>query len=326
MERLWSWVCRKKSSGFGACSTAEEVTEGIDASNITTIVTGATSGIGMETARVLALRGATVIIAARSKVRGEKAKVKIAEEVADAKIEVMELDLSSLASVRSFAAAFLSSNKPLHLLINNAGIFGYPFQLSADGIELQFASNHIGHFLLTNLLLEKMKATALESGIEGRIVIVSSAGHSMTYKSGIRFKNINNPSGHVRFKAYGQSKLANILHAKELARCLQEEGVKVTANSLHPGAIPTNIAQYYIKNIAPLAPLIFILRPFLKTVQQGAATTCYLALHPNMEGVSGKYFSDCNEDQPSAYGRDADLAKGLWEFSEEMTSTKLPQK
>ncbi|XP_049933041.1 short-chain dehydrogenase TIC 32, chloroplastic-like isoform X2 [Nymphaea colorata] len=144
MEWLRNWVCKKGPSGFGACSTAEQVTEGIDAFNITAIVTGATSGIGMETARVLALRGATVIIPARSKESGEKVKEKIVEQVADAKIEVMELDLSSLASVRSFAAAFLSSNKPLNLLINNAGIFGCPFQLSEDGIELQFATNHIG--------------------------------------------------------------------------------------------------------------------------------------------------------------------------------------
>ncbi|XP_031473615.1 short-chain dehydrogenase TIC 32, chloroplastic-like [Nymphaea colorata] len=321
MERLWSWVCRKGPSGFGACSTAEEVTEGIDASNITAIVTGATSGIGMETARVLALRGATVIIPARSKESGEKAKEKIVEEVADAKIEVMELDLGSLASVRSFAAAFLSSNRPLNLLINNAGIYGVPFQLSRDGIELQFATNHIGHFLLTNLLLEKMKATARESGIEGRIVIVASKVHSITYKSGIRFEKINNRLGYGPFYAYGESKLANILHAKELARRLQEEGAQVTVNSLHPGVIRTNIMRT-TKYLAVGASMVSF---FMKNAQQGAATTCYLALHPNTKGVSGKYFSDCNEDKPTAFGRDADLAKKLWEFSEKMISTKLPQ-
>ncbi|KAF3774454.1 Short-chain dehydrogenase [Nymphaea thermarum] len=319
MEWLRSWVCRKGPSGFGACSTAEQVTEGIDAFNITAIVTGATSGIGMETARVLALRGATVIIPARSKESGEQAKEKIVEKVADAKIEVMELDLSSLASVRSFAAAFLSSNKPLNLLINNAGIFGCPFQLSEDGIELQFATNHIGkhvnvgHFLLTNLLLDKMKATTRESGIEGRIVIVASQTHSRAYKFGVQFEDINNPSRYGRFEAYGQSKLANILHAKELARRLQasrliDEGAKVTANSLHPGNIPTNIIRYYIKK----------LDQNFKCVKnfQGAATTCYLALHPNVKGVTGKYFSDCNEDQPTAFGSDTDLAKKLWEKGE----------
>ncbi|CAN6440087.1 unnamed protein product [Victoria cruziana] len=322
MERLlWSWTCRNGPSGFGACSTAEQVTDGIDASNITAIVTGATSEIGLETARVLALRGATVIIPARSKETGDKAKEKIVEEVAHAKIEVMELDLSSLASVRSFAAAFLSSNKPLNLLINNAGVFGCPFQLSRDGIELQFATNHIGHFLLTNLLLDKMKATARESEIEGRIVIVASEVHSRTYNSDIRFEKLNTPSGYGQFKAYGESKLANILHAKELSRRLQEEGAKVTANSLHPGVIPTNIMRY-TKYLALGASLV---RFFMKDTQQGAATTCYLALHPDMQGVSGKYFGDCNEDRPTAYGRDYDLAKKLWEFSEEMISTKLAQ-
>ncbi|CAN6440080.1 unnamed protein product [Victoria cruziana] len=270
MDWLWSWVSRKGPSGFGAFSTAEQVTDGIDASDMTAIVTGATSGIGMETARVLALRGATVIVPTRSKENGEKAKEKIMKELPRAKIEVMELDLSSLTSVRSFAAAFLTSNKPLNLLINNAGIFGCPFQLSEDGIELQFATNHIGHFLLTNLLLDKMKATARESGTEGRIVIVASEAHSRTYESGIPFEMINDPSGYGRFKAYGESKLANILHAKELSRRLQAKGAKVTANSLHPGAIPTNIARYYIKNIAPIAADIaaYMLGPFLKNVQQ----------------------------------------------------------
>ncbi|XP_031504453.1 short-chain dehydrogenase TIC 32, chloroplastic-like [Nymphaea colorata] len=317
--RLWSYVCRDGPSGFGACSTAEQVTAGIDASNLTAIVTGATSGIGRETARVLALRGATVIIPTRNRESGLKVKDSILEQVPNAKLDVMEIDLGSLSSVRSFVTTFLDSNYPLNLLINNAAIMACPFQLSKDGIELQFATNHIGHFLLTNLLLDKMKATAKESGIEGRVVNVGSLSHRRTYSSGIRFDKINSPSGYAPYASYGQSKLANILHAKELGRRLQEEGMNVTANSLHPGVIPTNITRY----IKPIGTFLSLLQVFLKDVQQGAATTCYVALHPKVKGVSGKYFSDCNESHPTPYGADADLAKKLWEFSEEMVKTKL---
>uniref|UniRef100_A0A7C9FQ58 Protochlorophyllide reductase n=2 Tax=Opuntia streptacantha TaxID=393608 RepID=A0A7C9FQ58_OPUST len=182
-------------SGFGSASTAEHVTQGIDASNLTAIITGGASGIGLETARVLALRGAHVIIGARNMDAAKEAKQFILKDNGSAQIEFLKLDLCSVKSIREFADKFLFLNLPLNILINNAGIMFCPYQLSEDGIETQFATNHIGHFLLTNLLLDKMKQTAEATGIEGRIVNLSSIAHRHTYKGGIRFHKINDKSG-----------------------------------------------------------------------------------------------------------------------------------
>ncbi|XP_052210709.1 short-chain dehydrogenase TIC 32, chloroplastic-like isoform X2 [Diospyros lotus] len=235
----------KGPSGFSASSTAEQVTQGIDATGLTAIVTGASSGIGTETTRVLALRGVHVLMAVRNIDAGRKVKEAILKEKPDAKIDIMELDLGSMASVRKFASEYESSGLPLNLLINNAGVMAPPFMLSQDNIELQFATNHLGHFLLTNLLLKIMKTTAHESQKEGRIVNVSSDGHWFAYREGIRFDKINDESSYNSLYAYGQSKLANILHANELAKRLKEEGVEITANSLHPGSIATNLTRHH---------------------------------------------------------------------------------
>ncbi|KAH9646978.1 Short-chain dehydrogenase TIC 32 [Citrus sinensis] len=237
---MWR-LSSKGASGFSSSSTAEEVTQGIDGSGLTAIVTGASSGIGTETARVLALRGVHVVMAVRNMAACREVKKAIVKEIPNAKVQAMELDLSSLASVRKFASEFKSSGLPLNILINNAGIMATPFMLSKDNIELQFATNHIGHFLLTNLLLETMGKTSRESSKEGRIVNVSSRRHQFSYPEGIRFDRINDQSGYNRFSAYGQSKLANVLHTSELARRLKEDGVDITANSVHPGAITTNL-------------------------------------------------------------------------------------
>ncbi|KAM7263015.1 hypothetical protein ACFE04_000698 [Oxalis oulophora] len=299
-------------SGFGSASTAEEVTEGLDASKLTILITGGAAGIGLETARVLALRNAHVIIAARNMDAANRAKQMIVGEYKAARVDVLKLDLCSLKSIRSFADNFLSLNLPLNVLINNAGIMFCPFQLSQDGIEVQFATNHVGHFFLTNLLLEKMKETAKASGIEGRIVNLASIAHIHSYDGGIRFKKINDPNGYSDKKAYGQSKLANILHANELSRRLQEEGVNITVNSVHPGLIMTNLFQYS----AALMKFLKFFSFFLwKNVPQGAATTCYVAIHPDLKGVTGKYFADCNEVKPSPRARDQLLAKKLWDFT-----------
>ncbi|ANM66152.1 NAD(P)-binding Rossmann-fold superfamily protein [Arabidopsis thaliana] len=235
----------KGASGFSARSTAEEVTHGIDGTGLTAIVTGASSGIGEETTRVLALRGVHVVMAVRNTDSGNQVRDKILKEIPQAKIDVMKLDLSSMASVRSFASEYQSLDLPLNLLINNAGIMACPFLLSSDNIELQFATNHLGHFLLTNLLLERMKKTASESNREGRIVIVSSEGHRFAYREGVQFDKINDEARYNTLQAYGQSKLGNILHATELARLFKEQGVNITANSLHPGSIMTNLLRYH---------------------------------------------------------------------------------
>ncbi|XP_061352857.1 short-chain dehydrogenase TIC 32, chloroplastic-like isoform X6 [Gastrolobium bilobum] len=298
-------------SGFSLSSTAEEVTQGIDGTGLTAIVTGTTNGIGTETARVLALRGVHVIMGVRNMVAGKDVKEAIVKEIPKAKVDVMELDLSSMASVRKFVLEFNSSGLPLNILINNAGICATPFTLSKDNIELQFATNHLGHFLLTNLLLDTMKKTARESKKEGRIINVSSDGHRYTYPEGILFDKLNDESSYQKWRAYGHSKLANILHANELARYLKEDGADITANSLHPGSIITNI----VKHVDIINGLLDAIGNFvLKSIGQGAATTCYVALHPQVKGISGEYFSDNNLAKPNSQGTDTDLAKKLWDL------------
>ncbi|KMZ56616.1 Retinol dehydrogenase [Zostera marina] len=303
------------SSGFGSASTAEEVTKAVDASNITAIVTGGASGIGAETVRVLALRGAHVIIATRNLKAAEEAKKMILDSNSNAHVDAMELDLSSFKSVRTFADNFIAKNLPLNLLINNAGVMFCPFRLSEDGVEMQFATNHLGHFLLTNLLLDKMKMTAKDTGIEGRIVNLSSIAHVHPYPEGIRFDGINDESRYSSRLAYGQSKLANNLHVKELSRRLKNEGANITVNSVHPGLIMTNLMRHSAFFMRIFQIFTFL---FWKNVPQGAATTCYAALHPSLKGVSNKYFVDCNEMKTSAFARDQTMAEKLWDFSEDL--------
>ncbi|VAI00523.1 unnamed protein product [Triticum turgidum subsp. durum] len=340
------WIfSRKGASGFSWESTADHVTAGISAAGLTAIVTGASSGIGAETARVLAARGAHVVMAARNLAAAETVRQAVLADTPGASLELMELDLSSLASVRKFAADFAARGLPLNILVNNAGVMATPFSLSKDGIEMQFATNHVGHFLLTHLLLETMKKTSHESNVEGRIVNVSSEGHRFAYKEGIRFAKLNDEEEYVisvqslcfppaifalfqdkrvtgcfnialcrysTIAAYGQSKLANILHANELARRFKEEGVNITANSLHPGSIITNLLRHHsIIDVLhrTLGKLV------LKNARQGAATQCYVALHPDAKGVSGKYWSDSNLYEPSDKAKDAELGKKLWDYT-----------
>ncbi|CAA7037463.1 unnamed protein product [Microthlaspi erraticum] len=291
----------KGASGFSSRSTAEEVTHGVDGTGLTAIVTGASSGIGVETARVLALRGVHVVMAVRNTGSGAKVKQDIVNQVPGAKLDVMELDLSSMDSVRKFASDYKSTGLPLNLLINNAGIMACPFMLSKDNIELQFATNHLGHFLLTKLLLDTMKNTSRESKREGRIVNLSSEAHNS-------------------FRAYGQSKLCNVLHANELAKKLKEDGANITANSLHPGAIATNIGRHL--NIYFAGAVGAVVKYVLKSVPQGAATTCYVALHPEVSGVTGEYFLDSNIAKPLPLAKDSELAKKVWDFSNKLTDSQ----
>lgn len=308
---MW-FLSRKGTSGFSASSTAEDVTQGIDGSGLTAIVTGASSGIGAETARVLALRGVHVVMGVRNLEAGRAVKEAIVKGNPNAKLDAMDLDLSSMASVKKFAEDFKSLNLPLNLLINNAGIMATPFMLSKDNIELQFATNHVGHFLLTNLLMETIRKTARASRKEGRIVNVSSRRHKFSYPEGIRFAKLNDPSGYNSLSAYGQSKLANILHANELARQLKEDRVEVTANSVHPGLIATNLFRQY----SFLTGLVGLVGKYvIKNVQQGAATTCYVALHPKVKAMSGQYFANSSIAKASLQANDAELATKLWDFS-----------
>ncbi|KAI8569619.1 hypothetical protein RHMOL_Rhmol02G0291700 [Rhododendron molle] len=329
------WILgRKGPSGFSACSTAEEVTKGIDGTGLTAIVTGASSGIGTETTRILALRGVHVVMAVRNTDTGRKAKEAILKENPNAKLDVMELDLGSMASVRKFGSEYKSSGLPLNLLIMSAQWLqnvlkkhDRSFECKLDSLpkwsefQLRFIEQiNAGHFLLTNILLETMKSTARESQKEGRIVIVSSEAHRwFRYPEGVRFDKINDKSSFRTMYAYGQSKLANILHANELAKRFKEEGVEITANSLHPGVIGTNILRHrwFVNGV-----LNTLAKYFFKSIPQGAATTCYVALHPQVKGVSGEYFSDSNLAKPIALAKDEELAKKLWDFSLSLTDLK----
>ncbi|CAM8980517.1 unnamed protein product [Rhodiola kirilowii] len=300
----------KGPSRFSSSSTAEEVTDGIDATGLTAIVTGGSRGIGAETARVLALRGAHVVLGVRNTASGQNTKETIMKQIPTAKVDVIELDLSSISSVKEFVSQFKSTGLPLNLLINNAGICLTPYKLSVDGIELQFATNHVGHFLLTDLLLDTMKDTSRKSNMEGRIVNVSSVAHIALCPKGIRFEKINEESGYMR--EYRLSKLANVLHANELSTRLMEEGYNITANSLHPGVVRTNLVQH---NTFAQAMVNMFCKMIIKDVQQGAATTCYVALHPQVKGVTGEYFSNSNLSKAAPHARNKNLAKKLWQFS-----------
>ncbi|KAH9546199.1 hypothetical protein CY35_12G082000 [Sphagnum magellanicum] len=248
-------------SGFGSKSTAEDVIENVELHSKTVIITGTTSGIGKETARVFAKKGAHVIMAVRNTKLGEEMKHKFLEETPNAIVDVMPLDLSSLASIRKFVEDFNARNLPLNILINNAGTYARKFELSEDGMEKIFATNHIGPFLLTNLLLDKMEITAKETNKEGHIVIVSSSAHFWALKEGITFDKLNEKT------RYAQSKLASILYVKELSRHLQEKGSNVMANALHPGAIRTKLVNESM-GLFMRYLLFILLGPFWKTIPQ----------------------------------------------------------
>ncbi|XP_010933850.1 short-chain dehydrogenase TIC 32, chloroplastic isoform X2 [Elaeis guineensis] len=314
------------STGFGSKSTAEEVTEASpDLRSITAIITGATSGIGLETARVLAKRGARLVLPARNLKAAEETKARIAADFPGSHIIVLPLDLSSLSSVRSFASRFLSLGLPLHLLINNAGKFSHDHAVSEDGIEMTFATNYLGHFLLTKLLLNGMVETARETGIQGRIVNVSSSIHGWFSGDGIRYLDLitRKKIPYDATRAYALSKLANVLHTKELAERLKEMDADVIVNCVHPGIVRTRLTRDREGFVTDLA--FFLASKLLKTIPQAAATTCYVATHPKVAGVSGKYFADSNEASPSSLGTNRHEAARLWRVSEAMAAER-PQR
>ncbi|MFS7923857.1 putative very-long-chain 3-oxoacyl-CoA reductase [Helianthus anomalus] len=240
-------IAFKGKSGFSARNTAEDVTKGIDGHGLTAIITEPTSGIGLETARVLALRGVHVVIAARNVEAVAKCKETIIKSCPSATIDVMKLDLRSLKSVTNCVNEYISMGLPLNILICNAGVTAPPFSLSKDGSESRFATNYLGHFHLTNLLLDTIKNTAKNCRREGRIVLVSSEVHRLTYKGGII--GMFSLFLYNGFYAYGQSKLANTLHAKELTRRLK--GASTTCYlALNPKVKEVNGEYFADNNVA----------------------------------------------------------------------------
>ncbi|EPS64324.1 hypothetical protein M569_10455, partial [Genlisea aurea] len=285
------------------------------------LIAGATSGIGAETARVLASRGVRLILPARNLKAAEEARSRIQAKSPESQILVMSLDLSSLSSVRRFVAEFESLDLPLHLLINNAGKFSYDHAISEDGFEITFATNYLGHFLLTKLLLRRMRETAESTGVQGRIVNVTS--NTYTWFSGdiLRYLAVItvNKSEYDKTRAYALSKLAIVLHTKELARRLVETKANVTCNCVHPGVARTRLNR---EREGFLTDLVFFLASkLLKTLPQAAATTCYVSTSRRLVNVTGKYFSDCNEAPTTKTGSSSEEGKRLWAASEIMVAS-----
>lgn len=307
---------------FDKSSTVDHVLEAIDLAGQVAIVTGASGGLGAETARGLAARGAAVTLAARDTAKAEQAASAIRAAHPGAKLAVRALSLDRPDSVRAFAKGWLAENGALHLLLNNAGVMACPLARTPEGWELQFATNHLGHFLLTALL-----APALRAAGGARVVNTSSGGHRF---SPVVFEDIHfERRPYDKWAAYGQSKTANVLHAVELDRRLAGAGVRAFA--VHPGMIVTELGRHLTPDdIAQLRSRASDREsaglPSWKTPQQGAATQCWAATAPELAGRGGLYLEDCQisgtTPPPGSLGAEAwaldpEAARRLWAVSEE---------
>ncbi|NJP33519.1 SDR family NAD(P)-dependent oxidoreductase [Micromonospora thermarum] len=304
------------STPFTAESTALEVIQGIDLTGRRAVVTGGGSGIGVETARALASAGADVTLAVRNPDQGRRAADDITATTGNDRILVAPLDLADQGSVAAFVRTW---DGPLHILVNNAGIMASPEMRTPQGWEMQFATNHLGHFALATSL---HRALAAAGG--ARVVSVSSAAH---LRSPVVFEDIHfHERPYEPWAAYGQSKTANVLFAVEATRRWAGDGI--LTNALMPGAIRTNLQRYITEeDLARLrAASGGPAAPTWKTVQQGAATSVLVATSPLLDGVGGRYFEDCQEAGPNQpgtrtgyapYALDPEAAQRLWEVSEE---------
>jgi len=282
----------------------------VDLKGKVAIITGSNTGIGKETAKVLAKMGATVIVASRKSDKTRDAVLEIKKYSNNEDVFSIDLDLSDLASVRKFCDDFKSRNLPCHILINNAGVMNPPFGRTKQGFEQQFGINHLGHFLLTKELLPILLKN------KARIVNVSSRGHALfAPKDGIDFDSLKgDEKNYNKHIAYGQSKLANVLFGKELQRRFGSYGV--TACSLHPGIVATELSRH--RGIA--TPIIRGLGVgfFLRSPLNGAQTSIYCAVAP--EVGDGKYYYNCREEKNSEKANDEELAEKLWKVSEELVA------
>jgi NAD(P)-dependent dehydrogenase (short-subunit alcohol dehydrogenase family) len=270
------------------------------------LVTGGNSGIGRETALGLARLGATVAIVSRDRAKGEAALSEIKRQSGNENVDLLVADLSSLDSVRQLAQEFRGKYSKLHVLVNNAGVFLPRRFVTADGFESTFATNHLGHFLLSNLLLDVLKASA-----PARVINVTSDAHKGAQ---IDFEDLMGEKKFSGFKAYGQSKLANVLFTYQLAKLL--EGTGVTVNCLHPGVVRTGFG----KDAGGLFAIgVRIVGPFMMSPQKSAKAAVYLATAPELEEVTGKHFSKGKEEKSSAESYDQATAERLWQVSAELT-------
>ena len=293
-------------SPFGADSTAEEVTAGLDLTGRTALVTGANSGLGLETMRVLALRGARVIATARTLEKAREACASVTGDTVPVALELTDFD-----SVVACAQAVQALGTPLDALICNAGVMEIPTLEQVRGIEKHFVTNHLGHFLLTVKLLPQVLAAP-----QGRVVVVSSgSAYRDAPETGIEFDNLSGEIGYEPRRAYGHSKLANVLFARALAR--RFAGTAATANSLQPGVIMTNLGRYLPWYQIVTAKLFGW--AFMKSLPAGAATQVYVATHPSLDRVTAQFFRDCNAIVPTGFLADDAMAERLWTTSEQLT-------
>ena len=273
----------------------------------TVVITGGNSGIGKETAVDLARRGARVIIGCRNLQKGKEALKEIKERSGNSNVFLEELDLASLESVRTFADKILNLESRVDVLINNAGVLMCPYQKTKDGFEMQFGTNHLGHFLLTMLLLDRLKRSQ-----PSRIINVSSSAHRMGSDK-INFADISFEKSYDSWAAYYNSKLANVLFTRELSKRL--EGTHVTVNALHPGAVSTELQRHMFFSSFWFYPIRWYM---FKTPEQGAQTSIHCAVSEEMDRVSGKYLCDCRIVEPSKGAQDDDAAEKLWDLSIKM--------
>lgn len=288
----------RKFFAGGVCTTSVQIPGKV------VVITGANTGIGKETARELARRGARVYIACRDVLKGESAASDIRADTKNSQVLVRKLDLSDTKSIRAFAERFLAEEKKLHILINNAGVMMCPYSKTTDGFETHFGVNHLGHFLLTYLLLGRLKESA-----PSRVVNLSSLAH---LGGKIRFHDLQGEKSYCRCFAYCHSKLANVLFTRELAKRLQ--GTGVTAYVLHPGIVKSEIVRHSFL----LCLLWRLFSPFFKSTRQGAQTSLHCALAEGLEPLSGKYFSDCKRTWVSPRARNKKTAERLWNVSCEL--------
>jgi len=271
------------------------------------VVTGASSGIGRATALALARMGATLVLVCRDPARGAAAAAEVRAAGGDGGVELALADLSSQQEVRRLGEELVARHPEIHVLVNNAGVVNLRYSTTVDGIETVLAVNHLAYFLLTHLLLDRLRGSG-----PARIVNVASEAHRMART--IDFDDLGHRHRYRALRVYGHSKLANILFTYELARRL--EGTTVTANCVHPGAVGTRLGQ----NNGRIATLLTkMLKPFFRTPEQGAATSVHVASSPALAGVSGRYFVDCREARSSRASYDAELARRLWDESARLT-------
>uniref|UniRef100_G3TQ44 NADP-retinol dehydrogenase n=1 Tax=Loxodonta africana TaxID=9785 RepID=G3TQ44_LOXAF len=290
----------RKFFAGGVCRT------NVQLSGKVVVITGANTGIGKETARELARRapGARVYIACRDVLKGESAASEIRADTKNSQVLVQKLDLSDTKSIRAFAEGFLAEEKQLHILINNAGVMMCPYSKTADGFETHLGVNHLGHFLLTHLLLERLKESA-----PSRVVNLSSVVHHV---GKIHFHDLQGEKRYSRGFAYCHSKLANVLFTRELAKKLQ--GTGVTTYAVHPGIVHSELFRHSFL----LCLLWRLFSPFVKSAREGAQTSLHCALAEGLEPLSGKYFSDCKRTWVSSRARNNKTAERLWNVSCEL--------